>query len=130
MVRAAQVWISASAVVALASVHAVSQHAHPGVTPRPMPQPTASPISDPLTQTVLALLPRLVAEEATVREKAEAEAVALGPRSIQRFLRIAREADVPVAEAIKRLLPRFGPAALPAICSAASGVSEGFGVEV
>lgn len=58
-----------------------------------------------------------------VHEKAQADLLALGPSVIRPLLRIARGADLPLAEAIKGLLPRFGPEALPAVCAGAVAVS-------
>lgn len=73
------------------------------------------PPSEQLTDRVRILAAGLTAADPHQRARAEQQILALGPEGTEPLLVILKTADPAQAEAIDRLLPRFGPEAIPTL---------------
>lgn len=65
----------------------------------------------------------LLAQDPKAREEAQRRLLALGPSGVAPLFRIASKGPMPLALAIKELMPRFGPASIEPLCDAAKALA-------
>jgi hypothetical protein len=73
------------------------------------------PPSPELGAKVARIAPSLLAPDARQRGRAEQELLNLGPRATEPLIELMKTASTPERDAIRALLPRFGPAALESL---------------